>query len=196
MILILILLITGDSGLSPFCCYYCNKKFLLLEDGIKHTTDFHENLMLKIRSLELNSASGKLGYRCHNFNVIPTDEKAKGQTIIAEHSSTQLSVRLVNSTDQNAFEQTISSPLSKKMRTNTVDTKVDKDQSFKHDIGLGSVNTKLCPYRDSKSKLTYEDMNSIISVMPSVADYLKSPGRWEIWKKKSLFVGFAQIPTE
>ena len=48
----------------------------VFEEVIKHSTENHGSLMLKVKYLELNPSSGHYGYKSHNFNVIPEKIKA------------------------------------------------------------------------------------------------------------------------
>ena len=60
----------------PYHCYYCKTTFVLFEEVIKHSTENHGSLILKVKYLELNPSSGQYGYKSHNFNVIPEKIKA------------------------------------------------------------------------------------------------------------------------
>ena len=66
----------------------------------------------------------------------------------------------------------------------TLDAKVDT-KSHKLDIGLASANPKVS---------TEENMDSIISTMPSVIDYLKSEGKLEIWKNFHFLLASHKFP--
>lgn len=63
-----------------FLCYYCtNHGTNTFDDILTHTCDLHGSQPLKIKSLELNIVSEKIGYRTHNFGIIPSDLKNKNQ---------------------------------------------------------------------------------------------------------------------
>ena len=179
----------GDSGLSPFCCYYCDCKVLLLDDGINHTVANHETSVLKIKSLELNNETVKLGYRNHNFNIVPKDIKQRGQTIVAEHSPWEIYVRLVQGDKPDVLEQTISSPLSKKVRRNTYSSLADssnKNSSIPH--------TRSAVGHSKAATNSDEEMKSLISIMTSVVDCLKSAGKLEIWKIFNFLLASHKFP--
>jgi hypothetical protein len=53
-----------------------NKDDKNFEEVIKHSTENHGSLMLKVKYLEVNPSSGHYGYKSHNFNVIPEKIKA------------------------------------------------------------------------------------------------------------------------
>ena len=72
------------GSLSPCGCYYCQTTFLNFTEAILHSTTSHDSLVLKVRSLELSSFTGKIGYIIHNFNVIPKELKTAGQSIQAD----------------------------------------------------------------------------------------------------------------
>jgi hypothetical protein len=57
------------------------RHFLNFTEAIRHSTSSHDPLVLEVRNLELNSSTGKIGYRSHNFNVIPKELKTAGQSI-------------------------------------------------------------------------------------------------------------------
>ena len=102
----------NTGGLSPFGCCYCRTTFLNFTEAIIHSTSSsHDSLVLKVRSLDLNSSTGKIGYRIHNFNVIPKELKTAGQSIQADPTDDKLSIRI---TTTGGAEITISSPTSKK----------------------------------------------------------------------------------
>jgi hypothetical protein len=61
--------------------------------------------------LNLIQVSGKIGYRIHNFNVIPKELKSAGQSIQADPTDDKLSIRITRTGGE---EITISSPTSKK----------------------------------------------------------------------------------
>ena len=65
----------NTGSLSPFGCFYCRTSFLNFTEAIIHSTSSHDSLVLKAKSLELNSSTGKIGYIIHNFNVIPKELK-------------------------------------------------------------------------------------------------------------------------
>ena len=58
-----------------FLCYYCTDGRSTFDDIWLHTCEQHGNQTLKIKSLELNIVSGKIGYWTHNFGIIPSDKE-------------------------------------------------------------------------------------------------------------------------
>jgi hypothetical protein len=54
----------------PHHCYYCKTTFVLFEEVIKHSTENHGSLMLKVKYLELNPSSGHYGVEIlyHSIN--------------------------------------------------------------------------------------------------------------------------------
>ena len=100
----------NTGSLSPFGCFSCRTTFLNFTEAIIHSTSSHDSLVLKVRSLELNSSTGKIGYRIHNFNVIPKELKTAGQSIQADPTDDKLSIRITRTGGE---EITISSPTSK-----------------------------------------------------------------------------------
>lgn len=170
-------------------------KFLLLEDGIKHTTDTHEHLILKIKSLQLNSNTGKLGYRSHNFNITPKDVKAKSQTIKIEHSSSEISIHLVKSSDNNAFEEVISSPLHKKMRPSIIkDDEEEREQSFHLNRKTNDIEADLVAEKDTELSENRDEIKILVSIMPSILEYLKRNGKLEIWMKFNFLLASHKFP--
>ncbi|MEW8542406.1 MAG: YqaJ viral recombinase family protein, partial [Candidatus Thiodiazotropha sp.] len=151
--------------------------------------------MLKIRSLELNNETGKLGYRSHNFNIVPRDVKNRGQTIVAEHSPWEISVHLVQKNEHDIFEETISSPLSKKVRKNTHGSTTD----FKSNESSSGPAVAVASSGYSKADVNMnneEEMQSLISIMSPVVDYLKSAGKLEIWKKFNFLLASHKFPLD
>ena len=102
-----------SGSLSPFGCYYCQATFLNFTEANLHATSSHDSLVLKVRSLEFNSSTSKIGYRSHNFNVKPKELKSAGQSIQADPSDNKLFIRI---TRTGGDEITISSPTIKKNR--------------------------------------------------------------------------------
>ena len=100
----------NTGSLSPFGCYYCQATFLNFTVANLHSTSSHDALILKVRSLEFNSSTSKIGYRSNNFNVIPKELKTAGQSIPADPSDDKLFIRI---TRTGCDEITISSPTSK-----------------------------------------------------------------------------------
>ena len=59
--------------MDSYVCYYCQKTYEDYPDLIKHLSFKHANDIVKYRERELDSASGRLGYRTKYFqDIIPS----------------------------------------------------------------------------------------------------------------------------
>ena len=85
---------------------------------MSHTCDQHGIQTLKIKSLELNIVSGKIGYRTQNFGIIPSDIRKKYQKISVksdEYGSLAITVSPLNTDHTNNIDISIlKSPLAQK----------------------------------------------------------------------------------
>jgi hypothetical protein len=164
----------NTGSLSPFGCFYCRTSFLNFTEAIIHSTSSHDSLVLKVRSLELNSSTGKIGYRIHNFNVIPKELKSAGQSIQADPTDDKLSIRITRTGGE---EITISSPTSKKSRRCTskdTNTTIDDEMSV-------DINT---------------DLETLTNLLPSVVETLKRKGKIETWIKFNKLLSTDSFPLE
>jgi hypothetical protein len=50
-----------EMDFHQFCCYYCGVGFDSFQNVLDHTCDFHGNMVLKVKSLELIITTGKFG---------------------------------------------------------------------------------------------------------------------------------------
>jgi hypothetical protein len=48
-----------EMDFHQFCCYYCGVGFDSFQNVLDHTCDFHGNMVLKVKSLELIITTGK-----------------------------------------------------------------------------------------------------------------------------------------
>ena len=51
----------NTGSVWQFGCYYCQTTFLNFIKAILDSTSNHDSFVLKVRSLELNSSTGKIG---------------------------------------------------------------------------------------------------------------------------------------
>jgi hypothetical protein len=50
-----------EMDFHQFLCYYCGVGFDSFQNVLDHTCDFHGNMVLKVKSLELIITTGKFG---------------------------------------------------------------------------------------------------------------------------------------
>jgi hypothetical protein len=60
--------------MDQFACYRCTYGGKEFQDVVEHSINHHASEVLKVRSKELNVSTGKLGFRTHNFTIIPKDK--------------------------------------------------------------------------------------------------------------------------
>ena len=169
----------NTGSLSPFGCFYCRTTFLNFTEAIIHSTSSHDSLVLNVRSLELNSSTGIIGYRIHNFNVIPKELKTACQSIQADPTDVKLSIRITRTGGE---ETTISSPTSKKSRECTSLQPLGKETNMTIDDEMSVDNNT--------------DLETLTNLLPSVGETLKRKGKIETWIKFNKLLSTDSFPLD
>ena len=101
--------------MDPFACYYCVRKFDKFETVIDHSIALHGDSIRIVKSRELNIKTGTMGYRTHNFTIVPNGEQKRNKIIkISCNEQGSLSICLESSAS--SFDCLFLSPLSKKSK--------------------------------------------------------------------------------
>ena len=164
-----------------FGCYYCHVLRDSFSDVVKHSASVHEFDKLKIRSRELNVITGKIGYRTHNFNIIPNEIKVNRQKNDVKCGEPgNLSIRI--SGHHNEDVSILKNPLSKKFKfsehsdLNELQTSCDNSGTFLKDDNL-NVDDQTLP--ELEFEVNDDDTNReiLISQIPQVMQAMKDIGQ-------------------
>ncbi|KAJ8301232.1 hypothetical protein KUTeg_020219 [Tegillarca granosa] len=180
--------VASQGKMDRFTCYYCAFGANDFANIINHTSVCHKNDYLKIRSLELDLECGKLGYRTHNFNVLPS---SNSKIEVKNDNPGNLCVRVVFNEEYNAQTSVFRSPLAKKVKRMNDSEKQRSDDmptdcEFKNpSFNFNPSSTDLMEIDDNfdKFETEQEDETALIKLVMDVLKTLKKYEFADIWQK-------------